>query len=340
MTESSPEQAPQGGWGARMLNGALWMIALRWAIRLTELAVEPARVAELDLWRGILDPPAAPLGSRALDPARDVVGAARQLSVVLGPEVAGPLLGEVPGVFHAGVNDVLLTALAIAVAEWRPGGGSAVLIGLEGHGRDGEGVDLARTVGWFTTAHPVRLDPGDDLPMVEVLAGGPAMGTAVKRVKEQLRAIPDNGLGYGLLRYLNPQTAPILAAHPEPQLAFNYLGRFDGGTAAATDWGPAPEATETISGGSDPGRPMAYALAVNAVAQDGPDGPRLVAAWSWPGPLFTDDDVQRLADSWFRALAAVVAHAARPDAGGFTPSDLSLLTLSQDEIDEFESDLN
>ncbi|HEY0697151.1 MAG TPA: hypothetical protein VGD43_05005, partial [Micromonospora sp.] len=73
--------------------------------------------------------------------------------------------------------------------------------------------------------------------------------------------------------------------------------------------------------------------------QDRSDGPQLVAVWSWPGELFTEADVRELAELWFQALEALVAHAERPDAGGFTPSDLSLLTLSQDEIDEFESDL-
>ena len=88
----------------------------------------------------------------------------------------------------------------------------AVLLDLEGHGREEifADVDLSRTVGWFTSLFPVRLDPGA-LDLDEALAGGPALGRALKLIKEQLRALPDNGLGYGLLRYLNPQTASQLA---------------------------------------------------------------------------------------------------------------------------------
>ena len=68
--------------------------------------------------------------------------------------------------------------------------------------RSSPDVELSRTVGWFTSLYPVRLDPGP-LDLDEALAGGPALGRALKLIKEQLRAVPDNGLGYGLLRYLN-----------------------------------------------------------------------------------------------------------------------------------------
>jgi len=102
--------------------------------------------------------------------------------------------------FHARINDVLLTALTVAVAKWRgqaAQAGSAVVIDLEGHGREEifAGVDLSRTVGWFTSLFPVKLDPG--------LEGLEEPGRALKAIKEQLRQIPDHGLGYGILRYLN-----------------------------------------------------------------------------------------------------------------------------------------
>ena len=72
------------------------------------------------------------------------------------------------------------------------------------------------------------------------MAGGDALGRALKTIKEQLRALPDNGLGYGVLRYLNPQTGAQLAGFAGPQIGFNYLGRF--AAATASDWGVAGEA--------------------------------------------------------------------------------------------------
>ena len=120
-----------------------------------------------------------------------------------------------------------LTALVVAVAGWRrrrahgKGTSNAVLIDLEGHGREEqlfEGVDLTRTVGWFTSLFPVRLDAGG-LDLEEALRGGAALGEALKRIKEQLRRVPGGGLGYGLLRYLNPETAPALSGLASPRLA-------------------------------------------------------------------------------------------------------------------------
>ena len=87
------------------------------------------------------------------------------------------------------------------------------------------------------------------------MAGGPALGRALKMIKEQLHAVPDHGLGYGLLRYLNAKTVKQLRALPQPQLGFNYLGRF--AAAAATDWGVATEAT-ALGSGSDPAMPLAH----------------------------------------------------------------------------------
>ncbi|GCB53366.1 non-ribosomal peptide synthetase [Streptomyces sp. NL15-2K] len=319
-----------------------------WSSVLAEQAAGPARARELDLWRSVLGTADPLLSHRPLDPAVDVVRTARRLTVTLPDAVTGPLLGTVPAVFNAAVDEVLLTGLALAVGRWRRergrGEGSAVLVGLEGHGREEivEGVDLSRTVGWFTSLYPVAVDPGP-APADEVWSGGPALGTAFKTVKEQLRAIPDKGIGYGMLRHLNPATAPELAGRPEPQIGFNYLGRFDAvdATAArAEDWAAPPEATETLGAGGDEGAPLAHALGLSAVAQDRPDGVRLVAIWSWPEALFDEAEVQRLADLWFQALRALVAFAARPEAGGLTPSDVSLLELSQDEIDEFERDLS
>ncbi|WP_240966252.1 hypothetical protein, partial [Streptomyces zingiberis] len=96
-----------------------------------------------------------------------------------------------------------------------------------------DGADLSRTVGWFTATHPVRLDLAG-IGVAEAATGGPAAGALLKAVKEQARAVPGDGLGYGLLRHLNPTTGPVLAALPRPQLAFNYLGRFPAGPSRTT----------------------------------------------------------------------------------------------------------
>ncbi|WP_370422149.1 non-ribosomal peptide synthase/polyketide synthase [Streptomyces sp. QH1-20] len=320
-----------------------------WAQGLVESASSEARTAELDTWTSMLSVENPQLGSRPLDPSRDTANTTRALSIELPPHITDPLLTTVPAAFHAGVNDILLTGFALAVTDWKRRRGhtdTTTLIDLEGHGREElvPGADISRTVGWFTSLFPVNLDPNITTHQwPEIWTAGPAIGNAIKTIKEQLRTLPDNGAGYGLLRYLNPKTAPTLAALPTPQISFNYLGRFELGqehsTGGSAAWAPAPEADSGISGGSDDDMRLKYAIALSAAAVDGPDGPRLSADWAWPEGLFDEDEIRDVAETWFRALEAIVAHAEGPDAGGLTPSDLFFEGLSQDEIDEFEDEL-
>ncbi|MEU9304037.1 amino acid adenylation domain-containing protein [Streptomyces sp. NPDC048269] len=317
----------------------------RWARLLGEEARTPARAAELPVWTRVLEGPDPLLGSRPLDPGQDAAGTVEHLSLTLPAETTGPLLTRVPDAFHARVDEVLLTAFALAVAAWRRERGRAVsggtLVDLEGHGREEivEGVDLSRTVGWFTSLYPVRLDPGvGESEWDEVWAGGPAAGRALKAIKEQLRALPDNGIGFGLLRHLNPDTRPVLAALPTPQIGFNYLGRFEAADAdgRVADWTVRSDAD--LGDGRDPGMPLEHLLELNAVTQDHADGPRLVADWSWPAGPLTTHEVEGLADAWFRALRALVEHATTPEAGGWTPSDLPLVGLDQNDINLIEAE--
>ena len=310
----------------------------RWAQRLAAEAQNAGRVGELSFWSGMLRAPSLSLFDGALDQRRDTAGTAGHLTLTLPAPLTGALLTRVPAAFHGGINDVLLTGLAVAVADWcRARGRStngAVLLDLEGHGREDifADADLSRTVGWFTSLFPLRLDPGA-LDLDEAMAGGPALGRALKVIKEQLRALPDNGLGYGLLRYLNPQTAAQLAGFAAPQLGFNYLGRF--AAPAAANWGAAPEAVRL--GGGDPAMPLAHVLEVNALTLDDAEGAELTATWTWAPALVSEDAVRDLAERWFRALEALVRHASVPGAGGRTPSDLPLVALTQDEIEQLES---
>ncbi|AHH95957.1 non-ribosomal peptide synthetase [Kutzneria albida] len=294
----------------------------RWAGLLVEQARSQARVAELPVWTRILGESGTSLG------AGDRAGEVRSVVVELSPGVTGPLLGAVPAAFHAGVDDVLLAALAVAVGSWR-GQPGPLVVDVEGHGRAdvGDGVDLSRTVGWFTSIYPVRLDAGV-VDFAEVCAGGPAAGEILKRVKEQVRAVPGDGLGFGLLRYLNPETGAVLAGLPQPEILFNYLGRAD--VVDFGDWAPAPEAVAVEPAAPD--LPASHALMINAAVYGGV----LRATWLWPAELFTEDTVRELADAWAGVLTGLVNHAEHPDAGGYTPSDMPLVTLTQEDIDEFE----
>ncbi|MEU7892143.1 amino acid adenylation domain-containing protein [Nonomuraea sp. NPDC049152] len=302
----------------------------RWSRLLAEAGFAPSVQAELEVWRSTLAEPVPSLGLRPLDPSTDTAARERRLTVGLPVDQTAPLLTDAPAAYHGNVNDVLLTALAAAFSRRRGAGG--LLVDLEGHGREQDQVageaDVTRTVGWFTSLFPVRIDGGDPA-WEEFRAGGPGVGDALKRVKEQLRAVPSSGLGFGLLR-------DALGDLPAPELLFNYLGRFRAGGDA--DWEPVG-AADPLSAGRDPGMPLAHHLEINVIVRDGASGPELSATWSWPEGVLDHADVAELADAWLEALRGIAAHVAGPSAGGHTPSDFPMVALDQEEIDALPREL-
>lgn len=280
----------------------------RWASLLTTEARTPGWAAELPVWQEVLRD-AAPLVSGTHNPD----GAAGRLTVTLSAADTAPLLAQVPANLRVGVQDVLLTAFGIALASWqhRTGTDGAMVVDVEGHGRDEEltsGIDLTRTVGWFTSHYPVRLDPGPAVGQ-QPTEPGTDLEAAVGRIIRQLQAIPGDGLGYGLLRYLNPDTGPELAALPHPQVSFNYLGRFasTGGQAPWEPFAPATDETNTVAGTL-----LTHPLSLSALAYEAEGGPRLVANWTWAAGPLAEEEVNALAQTWFTILRAITAYATRP----------------------------
>ncbi|MET8029032.1 amino acid adenylation domain-containing protein [Streptomyces avermitilis] len=331
----------------------------RWSRLLAQEAAARHRVAELDAWTRVLDTREPPLGARELDPERDVAAGERHRSWVVPPQQTATLTARTPALFHCGVHEVLLATLAGAVVHGRPAvGGMAVpgrpaphgagsrqrtvsdgtiLLDVEGHGRKPVGdADLLRTVGWFTSVHPIRLDLAA-IDVSRALEGGPAAGTLLKAVKEQARAVPGDGLGYGLLRHLNPDTGPVLAALPVPRIGFNYLGRFPAGSreGALAPWQMAGQ--DAIGGSSDPAMPTLHALEASAAVRDTLDGPELTLTLTWHPAVLDDAAADRLGRLWLDLLAGLAAHTTHPAAGGHTPSDFPLIELAQDEVEQFEA---
>ncbi|MFG3207648.1 amino acid adenylation domain-containing protein [Streptomyces sp. NPDC048192] len=317
----------------------------RWAHALAEEAAAPGRVAELPVWQEILAGDEPLLGARELDPARDVTSTVDTVRVQVPSDVTEALLTTVPAVFRGSADDGLLAGLALALARWRRTrgvSGASTLVRLEGHGREEHlvpGAELSGTVGWFTAMYPVRLDVAG-IDLADAFAGGTSVGTAVKTVKEQLRAVPDNGMGYGLLRHLNTRTAPALAALRRPQIGFNYLGKASGADIPeelrGLGWAPDTAHRDLIAA-PDADMPVLSALEINAVATDTGDGEELTAYFGFPTGVLSREEVTELAGLWVQALTALARHARTPGAGGLTPSDTPLVKVGQAEIDAWEA---
>ncbi|MET8974170.1 amino acid adenylation domain-containing protein [Streptomyces sp. NPDC004539] len=282
----------------------------RWAEVLREAAV--ARGDEVELWRGVAG---TAVGVRPVDPDQDVAATTRLVRLEVEGAAAGALIAG------GGVQDVLLAGLASAVGERY--GCQEVVVDVEGHGREEltPGIELSRTVGWFTSLYPVRID----------VEGG------------RTRELPDNGLGYGLLRYLNPDTADELAKAPAPAIGFNYLGRFP--SPGTELWSFAPESS-ALAKGTDPELAVAHALEINAVVRDTATGPVLVADWSWPDGVLTEPEVRALAEAWRAKVTDLASRSDRPAAPRtststpIAPDSLDDLALSADELAELADGLD
>ena len=287
-----------------------------WAGRLQEHARSQALQRELELWISV--PPGAgaalpvdfPGGSNRNDAAATVV-------VSLESEETRALLQEVSEAYLTQINDVLLAALCEALSCWAVSPG--LLVDLEGHGREEifEGLDLSRTVGWFTAIFPVWLDPGDSREP----------GARLKAVKECLRRIPSRGVGYGLLRYLGPEAAAArLRAAVQAEVGFNYLGQLDQALPPSSPFRPA---TESSGEGRSPRQPRRYLLEVSCSVLQG----RLRITWSYSERLHRRSTVEALAQRFLAALRDLIAHCRSELAGGRTPSDFPLVALDQETLD-------
>jgi amino acid adenylation domain-containing protein/non-ribosomal peptide synthase protein (TIGR01720 family) len=189
-----------------------------WADRLAEYARSNILQAEQEYWLAQDSAEIVPLPRDYLSSA-NTEASARTVAISLSVEETRMLLQEIPKVYDVRIDDLLLTALTSVLARWT--GQRSLLISLEGHGREeifGR-VDLSRTVGWFTTIYPVLLTVATVMHPLETL----------KKIKEQLHAVPNQGIGYGLLRYLSGETtiAAKLQCQFQPEVSFNYLGQFD-----------------------------------------------------------------------------------------------------------------
>jgi len=239
--------------------------------------------------------------------------------VKLSPEQTSLLLKEVPRIYHTEINDILLAALARSIVTWT--GRDHVSIGLEGHGREdiATGIDTTRTIGWFTNLYPLSLE----------VKQGWTDDKLIKSVKEQLRQVPDKGLAFGVLKYINKE--PLLLGRDPWDIVFNYLGQLDN-VVNESKWFSL--VNESTGSGKSVDQYIKEPLSVSAMVQGG----GLNVNWDYSSRHFDTATIISLAQSYVANLEQLIAHCMQQQTQGlvFTPSDFGLgADVSYEELDKF-----
>lgn len=298
----------------------------RWAEQLSAYAQSETLLRETSYWLDEARQHISPVPrDEDASPEANSEASARTITVSLNAAETQALLQEVPKAYHTQINDALLTALVEAFKDWT--GAPTLLLDLEGHGREpiAEQIDLSRTVGWFTSVFPVLLDvEGKDDP-----------GEALPAIKEQLRQIPQHGIGYGLLRYLRAdrELSAELERLPQAEISFNYLGQFDQSDSETSLFRQARESSGPVSSLS--GKRRHLLEVIGSVA-----GGQLHLTWIYSERVHQRATIERLAGRYLEALRELIAHCLSPVAGGHTPSDFPLAKLNAHTFSKLSSILD
>ena len=286
----------------------------QWSRTLEKLARGDALRQEAGFWRqSISQQPLLPKDSTG---SGNMEGEAGLVMVTLDEKRTAHLLRDAHQAYHTRIDDLLLTALARAVAGWS--GGSSLLLTLERHGREAldPRLDLTQVVGWFTALVPVLLT-------LDLQDG---VGRHVRAVKEQLRRIPQNGIGYSILRYLgDADTRQRLAALPQPEILFNYLGQIAKQGRDALLW-PLTTDPGQVYG---PQNARVHLIDVNAWVEKG----CLTVKWQYAPAYFQATTITSVAENYITELTQVIEHCMDVDQSRHTPSDFPLTNLQQDDLD-------
>lgn len=289
----------------------------QWAERMRQLANTDDSTPDASYWlnpsRNIV--PVLPIDNES---GGNHIGLEDEIVVSLSAAETRTLLQEVPLAYRTRIDEVLLTALALTLRDWTQS--TTLLIDMEGHGREDLAIDLdvSRTVGWFSSVYPVLLTLTDDC----------SSSGALKAVKEQLRAVPVKGIAYGWLRYLSDDEALKiqLAALPQAQIIFNYLGQFDTVMSAGE---PCEPNLQSAGVSHDPADKRAHELDIIGSISDG----CLRLSWRYSRERYRRTTLETLTGHYLRQLKNLIVHCAQADVGGYTRSDFPLATLSQTELD-------
>jgi iturin family lipopeptide synthetase C len=292
-----------------------------WTERLKEYSQSRELLKEIPYWKQFEKKKMAPLSTDfELEPVQKRLKSQKEIRVSFDKEHTSKLITNSNKPYHTEINDLLLTALAITICEWQET--EHCLINLEGHGREkiGEKVNIGRTVGWFTTQYPVLLEVVDPLDIPR----------SIISVKESLRKIPGKGIGYGVLKYLHTSDKGVeLELKQAPEISFNYLGSFDGGTTE----NPIYSISSMPKGRStSPEMEDLFKISLNGMISD----EKLYFSVGYQPGEYQEETVQELMGSFKHNLMKIINHCYYQEEILKTPSDFGYPELTIEELEKIQ----
>nr|WP_234405637.1 non-ribosomal peptide synthetase [Paenibacillus sp. IHBB 10380] len=289
----------------------------QWSKELKEYANSRKLLKEKPYWKAVEEAEIARLPKdEEVEAKGNTWGESRIEIVEFTEEETEKLLRNVHQAYHTEMNDILLTGLAQAVEEWT--GEGRVGLTLEGHGREEviKGVNVSRTVGWFTSMYPVVLE----------IKGREELGNQIKQVKETLRRIPNKGIGYGILKYVTEkEKTRDLEFKQRPEISFNYLGQFDTEMRSGVFEGSGMPMGSTFHRDSE----RVHRLDIGGAIMGG----KLQMSIQYPGREYREETIKGLLESYRDHLRRIIEHCVQKEDAEMTPSDLKDNELTFEELE-------
>jgi len=298
----------------------------RWSEQLVQYANSTTFLKEIPYWFQLENTPFVGVIKKDFETGRNRIKDTAVAAIRLDREKTELLLTKVNDAFGTEIDDILLTALGLAVQEQY--GHDRLLIALEGHGREDilNDVDISRTVGWFTSRYPVLLDFSHCLPA----ADDDRLDRQIKEVKETLRQIPHKGIGHGILKYLTaPEHKSDIQFNLRPQISFNYLGQFD----VDVEHMSFEPAKESVGYNASPIENNAYELNIHGILAQ----KQLAISISYSKEQFKEETIEMLIECYKAKLGHVIAYCSERRQKEITPSDLTYSELSIDAVESIDA---
>lgn len=289
-----------------------------WAMKLKEYASSSDIEEEISYWEEIEGLSVSPL-PKDYECTSNKFSDGKNLSFTLTHDETEMLLKDAQRAYKTQINDLLLSALGLAFKGWT--GQDKLLLSLEGHGREEiiEGIDLSRTVGWFTSSYPVSIH----------LENTEELSHYIKHVKEGLRKIPHNGIGYGILKYLSD--SQFANWNLEPEICFNYLGQFE--NEVSLDGFELSKLDSGLLWGKESER--LFALDISGIVIEG----QLTLTISYNRNEYDEETINELAQNYKKYLLRIIEHCVQKEDTELTPSDLSYNEMTMDELGDIVDEL-